>query len=134
MARRHRCRLVIGCLAPFGALCDGSEVPRTTAQRREQQQLATHTAPAHHVGAADACAARSLQAGVQVAIESAVTKFDAIESFFERGERTAIVQLLRDEVLTDLKFSASSSEGKHVNSAVNRHVGIEFGKWKKGKS
>lgn len=75
-----------------------------------------------------------LQAGVQVAIESAVTKFDAIESYFERGERTAIVQLLRDEVLTDLKFSASSSEGKHVNSAVNRHVGIEFGKWKKGKS
>ena len=66
---------------------------------------------------------------LQAAIESALTKFDHLHTFFERGERGAIAALLLAEVTADLKLEKGAA--KQAIGAVNKRIGMEFGQWKK---
>merc|ERR1719456_1235627 len=52
--------------------------------------------------------------GVEEAIASALTKFDAMEAFFAAGKRGEIAKLLQDEVTADL-LGAEGAKGRRAS-------------------
>lgn len=72
------------------------------------------------------------------AINSALTKFDAPEVFFEKGEVSQFCNLIIEEVTADL--CRNPGEGDWLSRAKNeiiaatkKSVGLKFGKWKAAK-
>jgi hypothetical protein len=70
---------------------------------------------------------------VEEALVSALTKFDSLEVFFEKGGSgiANIKSLLMDEVVMDMGVNCHPAE-KQIRSAIAAHVGRQFGKWKAG--
>ena len=64
-------------------------------------------------------------------LASALTKFDHIHSYFAQGKKAEVVQLLVQEVRQDLKAEKGDPVWGQATKLVNRHVGMEFGTWRK---
>ena len=69
------------------------------------------------------------------AINSALTKFDAPEAFFEKGEINQFCNLIIEEVTADLCRSPEEGDWlsrakNEIIGAVKKSVGLKFGKWK----
>jgi len=83
-------------------------------------------------------------AAVQAALESALTKFDALETYLETQGQAATVGFadkLVEEMLADADLrlpadgdAAREAAVKVVSNAAKRHVGQQFGAWKKAKA
>ena len=72
--------------------------------------------------------------GVEDAITSALTKFDSLHAYFERGERAEIARLLLEEVVVDLEITPGKTgkvAQKFVAAQVQKCVGSEFGRWRR---
>ena len=72
------------------------------------------------------------------ALQSALTKYDALESYFaSASDASAMVQLLAgelsDEICKDLGYKEGTKQAAVVQSGTKRFVGMEFGAWKKKK-
>ena len=69
-----------------------------------------------------------------VVLQSALTKVDALDSIFSRGEKAAIEDWLIGQVATDLMKDYEYSEKVAKPRAlkiVNPFVGRRYGEWKK---
>ena len=65
------------------------------------------------------------------ALESALTKFDALAAKFEAGEApTTVVARLLGEMRSDLGAEATS---RRIQKVVETHVGREYAAWKASK-
>ena len=66
------------------------------------------------------------------AIKSAATKYDHPHTFFARkGGRMELMQHLITEVMADMPLARTNVDAAHqANAAINKFVGISFGKWK----
>ena len=69
------------------------------------------------------------------AIESALTKYDSLESYFESKKMKEIVNFLIKEVMDDLMPTIDSNvivanATKEINDSVRKYVGIRYGMWK----
>lgn len=64
------------------------------------------------------------------ALISAMSKYDALEAYFERDEMSAILSLLETEVREDLA-ATTVEETKCVTKAVRKRVGKAYGSWKR---
>jgi len=67
---------------------------------------------------------------LNAAMESALTKYDALDIYFARNERSVIADCLRKELLDDLN-AVTKAETKAVDKFVNRQIGLAFGKFKR---
>lgn len=81
------------------------------------------------------------QGAIMLAISSALTKFDALETTFESEGKRALNQLterLCAEVLSDGDLALPTGGGdkeaaeREVNNSVKRHIGQAYGVWLKG--
>lgn len=63
------------------------------------------------------------------ALASAMSKYDALEVYFERGEMPAILEILKKESFEDLR-PCTEEEEKFIARAVGKKVGLLYGKWK----
>jgi len=62
-------------------------------------------------------------------LQSALSKYDSLEAYFDRGELGVIQQDLKEELIED--FNASrEDEKKCIYDYVNKQVGKAFRKWK----
>ena len=66
---------------------------------------------------------------LETALVSAMSKYDSLEAYFERGLRSEIIALLNKELVEDLGAS-TSEETRCVKSAVGKKVGRAFASWK----
>ena len=75
---------------------------------------------------------------VAEALQSALTKFDALDALFEQaGTPMSVGNALAKEVVEDLGGSCTdvgSPEGQQVRAIVLKSIGREFGLWKKSKA
>ena len=67
---------------------------------------------------------------LEKALESAISKYDALEAYFEQGQRSTIISKLNKELVNDLG-AKTPEEMKCVECAVGKKVGVAFGQWKK---
>jgi len=67
---------------------------------------------------------------MEMALVSAMSKYDALEVYFERGEMPTILETLKKEVIEDLG-ARTEEEKKFITRVVGRKVGCLYGKWKK---
>ena len=67
---------------------------------------------------------------LNAAMESALTKYDALDIYFARNERSVIADCLRKELLDDLN-ATTKAETQAVGKFVNRRIGLAFGKFKR---
>ena len=121
-----------------------------------QTMLASLLAVATHVDSTAAAAKAAAQpkaprkagvvdaAALQAALESALTKFDALETYLEAQGQAAtagFADRLVEEMLADADLrlpadgdAAREAAVKEVSTAAKRHVGQQFGAWKKAKA
>jgi hypothetical protein len=67
---------------------------------------------------------------LEAAMISAMTKYDSLEVYFTRDERSVIKDNLKDELRTDLK-ARSKPETQAVETFVSKRIGVAFGQWSK---
>lgn len=63
------------------------------------------------------------------AMDSARTKYDDWEVYFEREQRSLIAESLRDELYADL-HPTTNVEQQAIEKFVNKNIGMAYGKWK----
>jgi len=63
------------------------------------------------------------------AYDSALTKFDSVESFFDRGKRDLLIEILVEELEADLE-PKTKKEINGVVSFVKKNIGRSYGVWK----
>jgi len=68
------------------------------------------------------------------AIESALSKYDSLDTYFESNKRDEIISLVLQEVKDDLLPLVNEAQQdraiKTISGAVRKHIGASFGKWK----
>lgn len=62
------------------------------------------------------------------AFASALSKYDALEAYFEREERSTILANLNKELVEDLGAS-TDEEIKFIGRELGKRVGVAYGKW-----
>ncbi|CAB9517954.1 expressed unknown protein [Seminavis robusta] len=65
----------------------------------------------------------------EAALVSAMTKYDALEAYFDRGDQATIIGLLNKEVTDDLG-AVGKEQIKCIGAAVGKKVGSALGRWK----
>jgi len=88
-------------------------------QRLQQKQYASAKSPGPYT-----------ISDLEKAMNSATSKYDALDACFDRGERDVIRHDLKKEIVNDLN-AVQEEERKCIDSFVNKFVGAAFGKWKK---
>jgi len=118
---------------PFGPRICGVDLEFTECLREVSgnEDRSEGTKKAKRAKGAKAKATGPYEEGVlQSALSSAASKYDTLESYFERGEGREIKGLLMKEVVEDLGAS-SQEELRYVNAAVGKFVGKAYGAWKR---
>jgi len=72
---------------------------------------------------------------VKAAIDSALTKYDSMDVFFQENKMKELCELIIEEVNSDLLPATPEDVPeedalKEINNSVRRFVGIKFGQWK----
>jgi hypothetical protein len=104
----------------------------TAQPKTDSAEASKATTAAQKAGAAAQATGGGRSEGeMEEVLASALTKFDHIHSYFAQGKKAEVVQLLVQEVRQDLKAEKGDPVWGQATKLVNRHVGMEFGTWRK---